>query len=84
MPKTNYKYNPADFEGILGLSNELEEFYRLYEKYSIDKVQNNRFALKDQWENLYYTIKAREVEGAINPIKAGEIRSCLEDLLYDD
>ena len=36
------------------------------------------------WENLFFTIKHREVEGAFSPVDASEIRNYLEGLMYDD
>ncbi|MDR2545881.1 MAG: hypothetical protein LBC96_00020 [Lachnospiraceae bacterium] len=78
-----YKYVPDDFKGILGLPNELNAFYELYETYKKENTQYNRFALKKHWEDLFFTIKHREVEGFLNPVDAYEIRSYLEVLAND-
>lgn len=80
----NYKYNPEDFKGMLGLPQELKTFYRLHENYEKNKTDRNRFALENHWENLFFTVKHREVEGFLNPVVANEIRGYLEELLYDD
>ena len=76
-----YKYNPDDYRDVLGLSDDLSNFYRLYERYRADRTDDSLFALKFQWENLFFTIKHREVEGFLSPIAASEIRAYLEDLV---
>ena len=80
----NYKYSPEDFTGMLGLPGELKTFYRLHEIYTNNKTDRNRFALENHWENLFFTVKHREVEGFLNPVAANEIRGYLEELLYAD
>ena len=84
MLKTTYKYNPADFESISGLSNELEEFYRLYEIQKASGDRGDWFDFREQWENLFFSIKHRELDGVITENAACELREYLEDLLYDD
>ena len=79
----SYKYNPDDFNGILGLPNELSLFYRLYETNKKERTQNSWFALRKHWEDLFFTIKHREVEGLLNPADAQEIREYLEVLAND-
>jgi len=83
MDNTSYKYNPNDFRGILGLAGELSAFYELCETYKNEKTQDSRSALKRHWEDLFFTIKHREVEGFLNPIEAQEIREYLEVLVND-
>ena len=79
--KSVYKYNPEDYKGILGLSDDLTEFYRLYEQYRAGKNDDSLFALKNHWENLFFTIKHREVEDTLSPLLASEIRGYLEELV---
>ena len=79
----NYKYNPEDFREMLNLSDELVTFYALYEIYSENKTQHNRFAFEKHWEDLFFTIKHREVEGFLNPVIAEKIRGYLEELASD-
>jgi len=79
----NYKYNSYDFNGMLGMSGELVVFYKLYESDKKEKTQNSRFALKNHWEDLFLTIKHREVEGFLNPSDAHNIREYLEVLVND-
>jgi len=79
----NYRYNPEDFKNILGLSDDLSTFYKLYEIYKKDKSENNWFTLKKHWEDLFFTIKHREVEGFLTPFDAQEIREYLEELAND-
>ena len=79
-----YRYNPDDFKGILGLPDELYTFYNLHEKYSETKSRDDRFALENHWENLlFYTIKHREIEGAITQPTAIKMREYVEGMLYD-
>jgi hypothetical protein len=78
-----YKYNPELFRGILGLSDELAAFYKLHEAFSMNKTQDNRFALEKHGRDLFFTIKHRAVEGAITQTLAHEIREYIEDLLND-
>jgi len=80
---SSYKYDPDDFNGILGLPYELGVFYKLYETDKKEKTQNSRFALKKHWEDLFFTIKHREVEGFLNPVDAQDIRAYLEVLAND-
>jgi len=80
---SNYRYNPKDFEGILALSDELRAFYRLHAAYNKNRTQHNRFALEKQWEDLFFTLKHRELEGSLNHEMAQEIRSYLEELAGD-
>ena len=84
MPKPTYKYTPADFEKF-GLSDELKEFYRLYE---IHKASGNRgdwFDLFALWTNsLFFSIKHAKLYGTITENAAiSELREYLEELLYD-
>jgi len=80
---SSYKYDPDDFTGILGLPYELGVFYRLYETDKNEKTQTSRLALKKHWEDLFFTIKHREVEGFLNPVDAQDIRAYLEVLAND-
>ena len=81
--KSVYKYNPKDYEGILGLSSDLSTFYELYEQYRADRTNDSLFALKNHWENLFFTIKHRELEGFLSPMLASETRDYLEELVND-
>ena len=78
-----YKYAPEDYEGVLGLSDDLSKFYHLYEQYRTDRTQDSLFALKNHWEVLFFTIKHREVEGFLSPVLASETRDYLEGLVND-
>jgi len=83
ISNSSYKFNPDDFKGILGLPYELGVFYNLYETDKKENTLNSRFALKKHWEDLFFTIKHREVEGFLNPVDAQEIRAYLEELAND-
>jgi hypothetical protein len=76
-----YRYNPDDYKSVLGLADDLSEFYRLYEKYRGDKTRDSLFALKNHWESLFFTIKHREAEGFLSPTFASEARDYLEELV---
>jgi len=79
----SYKYNPEDFKNTLGMSEDLITFYRLLEIYYKDRTEHSWFPLKKHWEDLFFTIKHREVEGFLNPVFAQEIRDYLEELAND-
>lgn len=78
-----YKYNPEDFCNILGLSNELNNFYKLLEIYHENKNDDNWFTLRLHWEDLFFLIKANGVTGALNPVLAQDMRNYLEVLVND-
>jgi len=80
---SDYKYNPDDFKGMLSMTDDLSSFYVLYETYKEEKTLVNWLALRKQWEELFFTIKHREVEGFLNPVDAQEIRDYLEVLIND-
>ena len=77
-----YKYNPEDFTGILGLSEDLAEFYKHYEDCIKDNARRKRFAFEQAGENIGFTIKHRKVEGSITPQMADELNEYLAVLLY--
>ena len=82
---TKYKYTPDDFTHLPSLYDELAKFYCLLETYKAEKTKSAWLDLKYHWwENLFFTIKHREVEGSLSPVDAAEIRDYLEGLLYDD
>jgi hypothetical protein len=78
--QSTYRYNPNDFQGILGLPDELNNFYALYEEQANNRTQESVFAFERHWENLFFTLKHREVEGYLNPVLAADIRMYLEEL----
>ena len=84
MINTIYKYNPNDFIHILGLTDGLTIFYKLYSEYESDKTQSKRFALEKHGEDLFFTIKHRALEGSITGTTANELRNYMEELLYND
>ena len=77
----DYKYNPEDFIGLLNLPGELRILYSLIEKYKVDSSDYNWFVMKKHWEDVFFTIKHREVEGFLNPSTASELRKYLEELI---
>jgi len=79
--KNTYRYNPEDYNDVLGLSDDLNIFYQLYEHYCENRTQDSLFALMNHWENLFFTIKHREVEGFLSPVLASETRDYLEELV---
>ena len=79
-----YKYNPDDYRDMLGLADDLTEFYRLYEIYRTNQTEHNLLMLKIHWQNLFFTIKHREFEGFLTSTAASDIRQYLEDLVNDD
>ncbi|MCL2079450.1 MAG: hypothetical protein FWH17_06355 [Oscillospiraceae bacterium] len=79
----NYKYKPEDFAGMLGLPQELQVFYELLECYKSGSSDSNWFRLRNHWENLFFLIKARGVEGNLSPVMAQEMHEYLEILIND-
>ena len=80
---SGYKYEPKDFRGMLNLSDDLSTFYELLERYKRGKYRDNWYYLRKHWEDLFFTIKHREIEGRLDPTTAYDIRGYLEELLYD-
>lgn len=75
-----YKYNPEDFRNFLMLSEDIKNFYNLLEEYKYSNDKDIWFYLRQQWEQLFFSIKHRELEG-LNPVVASEMREYFEDLL---
>jgi len=78
-----YRYNPDDFRGILGVPEELNYFYELLETYRENKSDDTWFPLRRHWEDLFFLIKARGVEGNLHPVMAQEMQGYLEVLVND-
>jgi hypothetical protein len=83
IKKKTYKYTPESFTGILGLSDELEQFYKLYEEYLKLRTPAAKFILEKHSRDLFFTIKHRMIEGALTQQMAHEIRDYVEELLHD-
>jgi len=81
--KKAYRFNPTDFAGISCLPYELEDFYSLLEQYKESGNQDILPALRNQWEELFFTLKHRELEGALDSTTTAEIQLYLEELLND-
>ena len=79
----DYRYKPEDFIGLLNLPGELRDLYKLIENYKSDSSDDNWFTLKKHWEDVFFTIKHREVEGFLNPLAASGLREYLEELVND-
>jgi len=79
----NYKFNPDNYHGILGLSEGLSNFYNSFEIYRDNKSKENWFGFRRKWEDVFFTIKHRETEGNLNPVTANEMRDYLEVLIND-
>ena len=78
-----YRYNPEDFKGILGLSDDFSNFYKSHETYRRTNALRDWSVRHNYWENLIFTIKGREVEGFLNPVMAREMKDYLEELVID-
>jgi hypothetical protein len=81
--KRSYKYNPDDFEGMLGLPDDFRNFYKFLEIYLENRSRENWFEFRRHWETLFFSIKHRTVEGFLNPADAQEMRTYLEELAND-
>ena len=84
MSKVFYKYNPTNFEQVLGLAGELVLFYKLHEEYEKDKMFSNRGSLEKHSVDLFFTLKHRSLEGAITRDTAYGIKKYMEELLYEE
>ena len=78
-----YKYNPKDFEEIPFLAEDLKNFYAALEAYKIDESNSKKVELHIRWEEVYFSIKHREVEGYLDPATASEMRIYTEELYND-
>jgi len=55
----------------------------LHETYNKDKTRGKWFALEKHWEDLFFTIKHRELEGFLTHTTAADLRKYVGELLYD-
>jgi len=78
-----YKYNPDTFKDILGLADDFNEFYELYEKHIASKNQTDKIFLENVGMRMFFTIKHRLIEGAITKSMAREMLDYIEELLDD-
>ena len=78
-----YKYNPEDYKEILGMYDDLTNFYILHEAYEKEKTMHNRFSLEKHSRDFFFTLKHRELEGSLTHIVATEIRDYMGGLLGD-
>ena len=78
-----YKYKPEDYKGILNLSEDMTNFYQSLEAYKKSETLSGQLRLRKYWQDLFFTLKHREIEGNLNPVTAHEIRDYLEELAND-
>jgi hypothetical protein len=83
LAAAKYRYNPDDFQNMFGLSEDLEGFYNSLERYKKQSSFENRIHFMNAWEDVFFSIKHREVEGILNPVFASELRDYLEDIAND-
>ena len=81
--KGNYEYTPDKYKTVMGLSEDLKEFYRLLERFKEDKTMTNRLRMEKALNDLLFTIKHREVEGVITHNTATELRVYLREVSDD-
>jgi len=72
-----------DYVDVPVLYDELVELIRLSDIYRADKSTYNRFIMFKHCEDLFFTIKAREVEGFINSLDYSALLNYLEVTLSD-
>jgi hypothetical protein len=57
-PDKERLYNPEDFSEYRSLCEDMTDFYRLYDKYRVDKSNDvNRMFAVAKLNDLYFTIK---------------------------
>ena len=78
-----YKYNPDDFRGMPLIGEDIMQFYKALETSRLEDSEYTRNNLELLWEDLFFSIKHREVEGHIAPSLASSMRKYFEGLLYD-
>ena len=78
-----YKYNPEDFKSILGMYDDMGNFYKLYELYKEEGTRSSRLGLEKHSEDFFFTLKHRELEGSLTHTTASEIREYIGGLLSD-
>ena len=79
----SYRFAPSRFEGILGLSEDLDNFYQSLEKRNSHCSSFCEIELQLNAENLFFTLKARNVEGLITPALFYELRDYIGELTND-
>jgi hypothetical protein len=79
----NYKYNPDSFTDVPNLRDELSNFYYLLGQYDDNKTVSNKIHLQKHGDDLFFTIKHRELEGALTKASAEDLREHMRELLYD-
>lgn len=57
--------------------------YMHFTTYNTEKTTSAQLDLELHWQNLFFTIKHREVEGNLSPTMAQEMRTYLEELVHD-
>jgi hypothetical protein len=78
---------PEDFQGKNGLDEDLREFYLLLERYEKEKIPEIKWALENQQEDIFFSVKHRTLEYHITDDVARGINSYLAGLLkevFDD
>lgn len=75
-----YRFAPSDFEGILGLGDDLDQFYQALETYTDKPTSRYELQLRLSAENLFFTLKARSVEGFITPATFYEVTDYIGEL----
>lgn len=78
-----YRFNPENFQGVLGLPDDLGRFYELYEDCKENQKLEERFIFEKHARDLFFTIKHRRIEGALTTSKADALLSYMEELLND-
>jgi hypothetical protein len=70
----NYKYDPGKYKDIPCLEEDFKTFFELLSIYENDKSTYNALLMTDACDTLFFTIKAREIEGFLTCDQADELR----------
>ena len=84
MIKSVYQFQPEEFIGVLNLSEDLSNFYRLLENYKGNKTKSARLSLEKHSRDMFFTIKHRELEGNLTHENAEDLRGYMRYLLETD
>ena len=80
--KATYKYNPAKFEGLVNLPEDLMDFYKAHARFKKEKSDAALLEMRMIGRQTLFTIKHRKDEGVLEEREALEIEEYVEELMY--
>jgi len=83
MSTQKYKYTTEDFKSFQSISEELGEFYVLFEQYKKSNDDGDKFILEDKMNDLYFAIKRAKLHETINVEVVDDMWEYVGGLVYD-